>query len=457
MNHHFLRPLLFACVLALGSLLFGVGNAHADDLYRCEDGMAGPYPCDNVNLVGHLSLEALGGDPLAGNYINDIWGWTNGETGREFAIVGLRDGTAFVEVTAPDAPVYIGRLPSAVPILSDYRDMKVYQNYAFIVGDIHPGQGMQVFDLTRLEAADPLDYPVTFDADAFYNDAGLEYGHNLWINTATGFAYVFRSASCGGATHIINIQDPLNPTFAGCLDSGTDDSDGECVLYTGPDADYSGREICVVGSDEWVTIGDVTDKGSPVVVAIRDYPNVRRAHQGAFTADLAYWLISDTMDEQMLGHNTRTHVIDLNDLDNPTYVGYFEHATTARDHNLYVDGHLVYQTNWRAGFRVIDMGGDPGDVAGWQEIAYLDTFPDNDAVNMKSGAWSSYSYLQNGTIAVSDVESGLFLLQVELSPTDVGVSAFGGRVAVNNAPALLAGVAALLGLGAVAWYRRADD
>ena len=109
---------------------------------------------------------------------------------------------------------------------------------------------------------------------------------------------------------MVDINDPLNPVTAGsgdgCYISNTKDSDAECIVYDGPDTDYTGREICVTGSDESVTIGDVTDKDNPVIIDIFTYPNIQRAHQGAFTIDRNYILISDTMDEMMLGFNTRT-------------------------------------------------------------------------------------------------------------------------------------------------------
>jgi hypothetical protein len=43
------------------------------------------------------------------------------------------------------------------------------------------------------------------------------------------------------------------------------------------------------------------------------------------------------------------------------------------------------------------------------EVAYFDTFPDNDAVEF-DGAWSVYPYLPSGTIIVSDTTNGLFIL-----------------------------------------------
>ncbi len=43
---------------------------------------------------------------------NDIWGWADPMTGREYALMGMTDGTAFVDVTDPDNPAVLGKLPT---------------------------------------------------------------------------------------------------------------------------------------------------------------------------------------------------------------------------------------------------------------------------------------------------------------------------------------------------------
>ncbi|MPY99787.1 MAG: choice-of-anchor B family protein, partial [Actinophytocola sp.] len=104
----------------------------------CENGMAGEYPCRNVDLQSVLPLSDIGG----GNG-NDIWGWTDATTGKEYALMGRTNGTAFVDVTTPTSPVYLGNLPSHGGS-SSWRDVKVYQNHAFVVADAINGHGMQV-------------------------------------------------------------------------------------------------------------------------------------------------------------------------------------------------------------------------------------------------------------------------------------------------------------------------
>ncbi|MCA9981457.1 MAG: hypothetical protein KDD89_11500, partial [Anaerolineales bacterium] len=75
----------------------------------CEDGMAAGYPCHNVDLVGHMSLAALGATGVVEG--NDHWGWTDPESGRQFVLFGLTTGTAFVEISDPTAPRLLGYLP----------------------------------------------------------------------------------------------------------------------------------------------------------------------------------------------------------------------------------------------------------------------------------------------------------------------------------------------------------
>lgn len=442
-------------------VLISVNMAAATTTTECIDGMAGEYACHNVHLLANLPLEALGGDAENAVLANDIWGWTSPTTGIEYALVGLRNATAFVDISDPVNPVYLGSLPAHQDGLSDYRDIKVYQDYAFIVADVpYDAHGMQVFDLAELDSAD-RNTPMTFAEAAHYD--GIAYGHNLWINEATGFAYIYRSDTCEAATHMVDINDPLNPVTAGsgdgCYISNTMDSDAECIIYDGPDTDYAGREICVTGSDESVTIGDVTDKDNPLVINVFTYPNVHRAHQGSFTIDRNYVLISDTMDEMMLGFDTRTHLIDVHDLDNPVYLGFYQHDTSATDHNVYIPeggaylGEFAVETNWRSGLRILNITTIPD--TNWEEVAYFDTYPENDNVGAKSGSWSSYPWFGSGVIAVSDVERGLFLLYPVLrGPTAVSLDAFLGEQTTQwPLVIVLLGATALIG-GAVVYRRR---
>lgn len=438
-----LRGLMSAAILAL-FINSRPAQAHT---VPCENGLAGENPCLNIDLLAHLSVDDLGGDEAGGVLVNDLWGWTSPTTGKEYVLIGLYDRTAFVDISQPEMPILVGDLPTVTPgVISLYRSMKTWGNYAFIVGD-QPNQahGMQVFDLTQLDNV--TNPPVTFSESAHYD--GVKWGHNIWINQASGYGYITRSDTCNASTHVVDLNDPLHPVFLGCMETDGADSDLECVIYAGPDSDYTGHEICVVGSDSSVTVADFTHPDMPVTVARITYPNVVRAHQGSFTGDQRYWLFSDIDDEHEYGFNTRTHLLDLNDLDAPVYLGYHEHATTSGDHNLYVIGHYVYEANWSAGLRVLDIS-DVTNLA-WPEVAFFDTHPDDDFVG-HHGAFGNYPRFASGVVAVSDAHHGLMLMHVDLAPTDVTLSRLDGRVAAGWQPwALMSG---LLAGGVWLWRRR---
>ena len=163
---------------------------------------------------------------------------------------------------------------------------------------------MQVFDLQRLR--ENTEEPVTYSEDAIYD--GIASAHNIVINEDTGFAYAVGSGgggeTCGGGLHMINIQDPLTPVFAGCFAdentgrTGTGYShDAQCLIYEGPDADHQGKEICFNSNETALSISDVTNKEEPIALSSAEYPNVGYAHQGWVTDDFEYFYMNDELDE----------------------------------------------------------------------------------------------------------------------------------------------------------------
>ena len=420
----------------------------------CTDGTAGPYPCAHVDLLSVLPIEALGG--TAETDLNDVWGWTDPQTGTEYALVGRTDGTAFVDVSSPTEPVYVGELPSHTTA-SAWRDVKVYDDHAFVVSEA-PGHGMQVFDLTRLRDVGADERPKMFDATAHY-DGGesvrLETAHNVAVNTDTGFAYIVggdasgAAPTCGGGLHMVNVQSPATPTFAGCVPDVATDANGsgrsarfsgpssaarlgpnarqsgsarakdagythdaQCVTYRGPDPEHRGDEICINANETVVNIADVTDKDAPVTIAEADYPDVGYVHQAWLTDDHRYLYVDDELDERdELVDRTRTLVFDVTDLDAPTHAATFFGSTGAIDHNQYIRGPYSYQANYTSGLRVLDVAAPEAP----EEVAYFDTYPDSNAPQFR-GAWSTYPFFDRNIVLVSSIGQGLFVVQPRPSP-----------------------------------------
>jgi choice-of-anchor B domain-containing protein len=381
---------------------------------KCDGGKVGVFSCEQVDLQAFLPNTALGAK--RGIMLNDIWGWTDPQTGREYALVGRMDGTSFVDVTDPANPVFLGDLPMHEGANANlWRDIKVYKDHAFIVADGAGPHGMQVFDLTQLRRVKQP--PVTFTETAHYDR--IHSAHNIAINEETGFAYPIGNSAggetCGGALHMIDIRDPKTPTFAGCyadVSTGLQRTgythDTQCVTYKGPDTRYRGREICFNSSETAVGIADVTDKKAPKPISVASYPNTAYTHQGWLTEDQKYFFVNDEGDELGgLVPRTRTLVWDVSNLEEPVLAREFLGATSATDHNLYVRGKYMYQSNYVSGLRVIDVS----DPANPRETGSFDTVPFGENVPGFAGSWSNYPYFKSGTIVLTSMREGLFIVK----------------------------------------------
>ena len=317
--------------------------SHTGARIGCAGGKAAEFECSNVDLLSHLSRTAMGAE--SGILVNDIWGWTDPETNREYALVGMENTVAMVDVTDQVNPVYLGSLPSHDPeAVAIWRDMKVYRNHMFVVADAGGREnGMQVFDLTQLRGVDRASLPATFVETANYQEIGS--AHNVFVHEETGYAYLAGSrgegAPCGVGLHIVDIRDPLNPTFAGCHhESSVGFSsrpgyvhDVQCVIYRGPDATYHGREICVAPSETAINIVDVTDKSNTVSVAVMKYPLTAYSHQGWLTEDHRYFIANDELDESQLHGQFWRHADAVLGCDRPGRPGPFDGVfQSGKDH-----------------------------------------------------------------------------------------------------------------------------
>ncbi len=402
-----------------------------EHLQACTGGMAaGIYPCSNVDLVEFMSHTLFGTDSSDSVKTNSLWGWTDPLTGHEWVLLGLNNGTAFIDITDPEAPLYAGKLPSHNGIVSTWRDVREYQNYAYIVVDNGGAHGMQVFDLTQLRGVTTP--PATFDETAHY--AGVTNTHTISITRETGYAYLVGSNTCSTGLHIVSLANPASPQFVACYDDGGYIHENQCFVYHGPDTTYSGHEICLAarGSAHNLDILDVTNHASPVRLDSLHYNTTGYSHQAWFTDDHRYILLNDELDEQQGGSSTRTHIFDALDLDNLVKAGangYFTHSTPAIDHNLYVRANFVFESNYTAGLRILALT----DLSQAQltEVGFFDLFPahDNDVFD---GTWNNYPFFASGNIPASHISQGLFILR----PTNLCTmpAAPTGFSAVANGP-----------------------
>ncbi|MEO8275205.1 MAG: choice-of-anchor B family protein [Thermoanaerobaculia bacterium] len=405
-----------------------------EHLQPCVGGMSnGVYPCSNVDLVEFMPASTFGVTVPGpqGVLLNSLWGWTDPVTAHEWVLLGLNNGTAFIDITDPEEPFYAGKLPTHSGTSNVWRDVRVYQSYAYIVSE-QTGHGMQIFNLAQLRSIPTTAPPATFTETGWYNK--VSNTHTISINEDTGYAYLVGTTggstpvvTCGGNMQIVNLATPATPQFVACYnDDATSPGyvhENQCFVYHGPDLDCdpvtagnqacAGREICLAsrGSAHNLDIIDVTDHALPVRLASLHYNTSGYSHQAWFTEDQRYILLDDELDEENVGNPTRTYIFDALNLNAPVLSGgngYFDHTTDAIDHNLYVRGNFVFQSNYESGLRILQLT----DLAQstLTEVGFFDLFPSSDAAEF-DGTWNNYPFFASGNIPVSHISQGLYILR----------------------------------------------
>ncbi|MFU8829564.1 MAG: choice-of-anchor B family protein, partial [Phycisphaerales bacterium] len=402
-------------VLAIGTLLLTTGqtaSAHPDDpkvldrmppvvaeAYRRDDPQRGTPEFDSldVELLSWLPINVFN---TGANGAADIWGYTS-PSGREYALLTLSNALSFVEVTNPGDAQIIGTFPAPQSL---WHDVKVYGHHAYAVSE--GGGGIRIYDMSGIDSGQ-----ITLVGAVL--EGGTAATHNVAINTESG--YLYRTGGQNNGLRIYSLANPAAPQLVG---SWSDRYVHDAQVVTYPSVMINGqlaffREIafCCSGFnggqvDTGLTILDVTNKSNPVVLAQTAYSDRAYSHQAWLSEDRKYLFLNDELDEQNFGMPTTTRVFDVSDLGNPVEVTTFTNGSSAIDHNLYVKGDLMYAANYRSGLRIFDVS-DPLEA---EEIAYFNTFPGSDSANF-NGAWSSYPFFESGTIIVSDIERGLFVLK----------------------------------------------
>ncbi len=393
-----MRPILFIIALSTAATL----RSQAP----CVNGFAGIYPCSGIDLLKLMTPVELG----SATSVADVWGWTDPLTGHEYAVVGCRTGTSFVDVTVPTVPVRIGFLPTHIGTGSLWRDVDVAGNWCYVGSEIS-GHGLQVFDLTRLRnVPNP---PVTFTEDAWYG--GFGNSHTICADKQHPYVYAVGTNTAGGGLHAVNVSNPLAPVIAGTYSIDGYIHENMTILYNGPDVLHVGEQLSFnfhTGTPDRVTIVDVTDKTDMTRISTVNYTGGYLCHQGWVTEDHRFLLMDDEGDEMNAGHPTRTRIFNIEDLENPFYVGAFDGPNASSDHNLYLHKDLVWEANYTSGLHVLDAT----DVAvgSLALSASFDTYPANNN-NSYNGAWGNYPYFGSGIVLVTGINEGLFILRPRLN------------------------------------------
>ncbi len=397
----------------------------------CTQGSAGTFPCRNLDFQSQIPLATFASQPVSAA---NVWGFVDLNDNREYAVVGLRNGTAIVEVTDPASPRQVVTIPGNP---SAWREVKVYQVhdpvalrwrvYAYVTTEA-ANSGLQTIDMSGLPNSAAL-ASTNHDTSSQHTlyVSNIDYATNVALPGATPYLYVAGSNIAGGSWRAYSLANPAMPQFRSAANNGHYMHDSTSLRIT--DARTAqcapGHNPCDVLVDfdvDQVELWDVTDPVQAVFLSAATNPGNRYIHSGWPTADQRYVFFHDELEEIQFGTSTRIYTLDLADLRAPTVAISYQGDTTTTDHNGYTVGDFYYVAHYRRGVVVFDAT-NPNQLV---EVAHFDNYLTPAANSAGTdGTWGVYPFLPSGNILVSDIENGLFVLRDHARTLDQNVGRVG--------------------------------
>jgi choice-of-anchor B domain-containing protein len=385
----------------------------------CANGLSGGLDCVNAELLSRFSNNSVSAAPAR---TADIWGFTDLNSNREYAIVGYGTGTGVFDVTDPENPAEIGFIDGQSTF---WRDIKVYQYfnaaedrwnaYAYIVAD-STTDGLFVIDLTELphRVFQSSAFTDTFLAAHNVFITNIDYGTGLALDHAEPSLIVAGANSGGGNFRSYSLANPASPQQVSVASGSglymhdaastiiTDSRRTQCQNET---PDYC--EVLFDFNEFSLVAWDITNPATPVLLDEVAYSGLGYTHSGWPTEDSQHLFVHDETDEGT-SNNTRVRVFSLASLTNLSLAATWQSNNITTDHNGFVLGNRYYMSNYKRGLTILDIS----DPVNPDEAGYLDTYGLSDTNgSVFQGAWGAYPYFQSGSIAVSDVGSGLHMIR----------------------------------------------
>lgn len=376
-------------------------------------GAQAQYAKNNVRFLSRVSLSAFSGSPSSGSgcagYISP--------SGKEYAIIGLRNGNAVVNITNPITPVIVGHIPG---VNSQWHEVCVLGDFAYATTE--GGGGIQIIDLREVDQG-------IVSLAATYTGRGVSSGHTiqaipeskLIIINGGNMEAIPGNPNPQRGLRALDCSDPVNPVEVGTWITKYVHDAIYVKRTTGP---HAGKMICYAfcanGATGGLYIIDVTTtpnaQGHNVpkmetLGFINYYANLTDlskfySHSGSLSPDGKYIYANDELDEMNgTSPDLSTHIINVENLNAPTYAGRFINPINAIDHNSMTQDGFLFLSAYKSGLRVYDMS-----VSGTlTESGFFDTYPEGSGFQF-SGAWGTWSGFPSGNVIISDINRGLFVV-----------------------------------------------
>ncbi len=355
-----------------------------------------------ATLIGRWFNDDLPGSWAYDNTYNEIWGLHVNDT--EYAIIGSTAGTHFIDLSDPYNPEETffveGGSTGGQIIHRDYHDHK---GYLYAVADEGANSTLQIIDISRL----PDEIELVYDANNL-----IRRTHNLFIDEATDKLYTGISQGTSNQyspLRVFDITEPANPVEIGSYSSFDNFQIGQVHdLFVRNDTAYMN---C---GPEGFAVAYFADMDNPITLATlspAEYMQSGYNHSGWLSENGDYYYMADET------WGTDIKVMDMRSLPDIFFTDFIDAGNENEysiPHNQIVHDNKLYSSYYYDGLVVWDLDNPAEPTLSWH---YATT--DYPHQQNYEGAWGVYPFLPSGLVLVSDMQYGLFVLNLgEFSNTD---------------------------------------
>lgn len=380
------------------------------------------YDAQNISLLTNWDDSTVAAEPFYGIRYNGIWGWDDG-VGNEYALIGATNGVHIVNVTNPTAPVLADFVPGRRSGCI-WREIKTYDHYAYFISDDASPNSFQIVDLQYL----PDSVSVVYDGTGIFERAHTLFvdGDKLYCGIVKGGLFPNQTAMA-----VFSLVNPVAPVLLRSLNT-----DFPSLLQNNQVHDMFVRNDTVYASCAYdglfifkynTTSNTFTLEGSKTL-----YPQQGYNHSSALTDDGSTLVFMDEVPNGLA-----VKVMDVTDFSNLTIQSTFQSNIGPTPHNPFIVGTTCYIAYYQDGLQVYDVSNPLLPVRkGYFDTHFQTAMGGPYPSPAYQGAWGAYPYLPSGNVLVSDMQNGLYVLDVSGLSTglqgvssDVNISVFPNPVA----------------------------
>ncbi len=357
----------------------------------------------NIHAITNFndtSLSKWGVD--GGDIWNDCSAWHDPRNDREYAIAGSTDSIYFFDIT--DNKMVKSDVEFGSCNYATNRDYEVYQHYVYCVSDRATGVGqLQIFDLNYLPDS----------VHKVYESNNLSFfSHTIFIDSASKRMYMCSNTKTGGlsAMDIVSLADPINPVFLAELDVPKNGNGQK--LFTRVHEMYVRHDTAYLSCEyPGLFIYDLRNLSQQKIISvISNYPQNGYNHSSWLDDSGKYLMFTDE------NQGLSVKIFDVSDIVNPKFVSVFNSNPQAMPHNAFWKGKYAIASAYHDGVVCWNLADPYNPIkAGW-----FDTAKESPKVyNNYKGCWGVYPYLPSNKIIASDLRSGIWVLRVDSSASNM--------------------------------------